>query len=410
MAGLSAIAVAVMVIRSSTHRRGSLHRSQSYDHHQGGKTVSIAFIGNSMLYFNDFPRFFVELSSSRHHVVQNSCLHGGASIVSLLLEGNGMYPQFMTNQSVVTTVHEDHIIYDYGACTVPQLLLGKDERLDDPGYAQPENKTNVTLNPCREDPYYLAYAKKAFAPPSSAYHTVPQWDFVLINDNTMNPARKKTRAHSLQFLEHFYVPWLLELGSTPIFLWTHAYGNNTGRALPGLDNVANFTSLTYAGYKAYAELLALYLSEEQRPRIAPVGLAFLLVYEENPALWEELFHSDHLHASPSGTLLQGCIIHHTIFGTLPDVDYVFQNPENFSWLWQHARMMQHAWEPPNPFPNYTTAQYLYQVAERISVKKELPKTFIDYQNGEVAHEAAAAAEPAQNESDNNNTNSNNTNG
>jgi hypothetical protein len=49
--------------------------------------------------------------------------------------------------------------------------------------------------------------------------------------------------------------------------------------------------------------------------------------------------------------------------------------------------MQHAWEPPNPFPDLRTAKYLYSVAERVMKEGYVPKSFISYQNGEVAYEA-----------------------
>ena len=154
--------------------------------------------------------------------------------------------------------------------------------------------------------------------------------------------------------------------------------------MTGLEDVANFTSLTRVGYQAYVDLLKLYLPKKQAPRIAPVGLAFLTVYEEDFDLWEKLFHSDHLHASPSGTFLQGCVIYYTLFGTMPNHDWVVR--DNMASLWKRARMMQHAWDPPNPFPDKATAEYLYRVAERVMKEGHIPESFINYQNGEVAHD------------------------
>ena len=98
------------------------------------------------------------------------------------------------------------------------------------------------------------------------------WDFIIINKNTRNPARAAARAQALAMLERFYVPWLLETGSTPVFLWTHAYSpkysckvqyldttylhNMTGL---GLEDIANFTSLTQVRYQTYVDLLRSYL-------------------------------------------------------------------------------------------------------------------------------------------------------
>jgi hypothetical protein len=40
--------------------------------------VSVAFIGNSMMYYNDLPRLIEKLGNG--HVTQNSCLHGDATL------------------------------------------------------------------------------------------------------------------------------------------------------------------------------------------------------------------------------------------------------------------------------------------------------------------------------------------
>ena len=295
-----------------------------------------------------------------------------------------MYPQFMTENAIIGS-RNGSTIYDYGACTVPQLLVGFDERIYDPGYAQPvqENGTHMNYNPCREDEMYLGYAIDTFGGHQSQDGP---WDFVLLNDNTRNPAREKTRARALQEIEQFYVPLFQQTGATPVFLWTHAYSveSTQTRNMTGLEDVANFTSLTKVGYDAYVELLKLYLPSSQTPRIAPVGLAFLVVYEEDRDMWDALFHNaDHLHASPSGTFLQGCIVYYTLFERMPDREIVIQG--NMSVLWKRARMMQHAWEPPNPYPTTEVAKYLYRVAERVMVEGFVPDSFIDYQNGESAY-------------------------
>jgi hypothetical protein len=304
-------------------------------------TTRVAFIGNSMLYFNDFPRFFIALSADSHRsVTQSSCLHGGGSIPSLMLEGNGMYTQFETPAAIIATSSSsddddddqanNFTLYDYGACTVPQLLTGRDDRLVDPGYSNTDepvmllnNATNTTIivahnqNPCRADPHYCQYATQYFPHEISTDY----WDYIIINDNTRDPARLASRAHSLQFLEAFYVPMLLQqTNAVPIFLWTHAYTipSSPTRNMTGLDDVSNFTSLTGVGYRNYVQLLSNHLPAYRQPKIAPVGLAFLLVYEERPDLWIRLFHNaDHLHASPSGTYLQGCIVYYALFGQMP---------------------------------------------------------------------------------------------
>jgi hypothetical protein len=77
-------------------------------------------------------------------------------------------------------------------------------------------------------------------------------------------------------------------------------------------------------------------------------------------------------------------VYHTLFGSLPDVT-VLQTDEQVADLWSTARMMQHDWEPPNPLPTLEQVQYLYSIAERIA-NGYIPKTYIDYENGETAYE------------------------
>lgn len=346
-----------------------------YPTSQQQRQVSVAFLGNSMFYFNDFPRFLVELSDNG--IRQDSCLHGGASIPSLVQQGNGMFPQFQTPAAIYVQSSDGSPIFDYGACSAKMLLTGTS--IYTPEQYERFNETDgMVKNPCREDLVFTSYIEKYYAT------NKPNWDYILINDNTRNPARGSTRQASLQTLQHFYIPWLHKTGATPVFLWTHAYSveSTPKRNMTGLDDVANFTSLTGAGYRAYAEFLQAHLPPTQKPRIAPSGLAFLTVYEENLEMWKKLFHNaDHLHASPHGTFLQGCVVYHTLFGKMPDRDVVIRR--DMGSLWATARMMQHSWEPPNPMLHERDATYLYDVAERV-MNGHVPETYIEYNRGEVA--------------------------
>jgi len=336
--------------------------------------LSLIFVGNSMFYFNDVPRFMEALSG--HLITQNSCLHGGGSISSVIKRANGMHPQFRTTNSIVTTF-KNYTIYDFGACTVRQALTGNSS-LDPSKWDLDMDPHNQ--NPCIAEPVYMEYLAKY-------YHSyTPKIDFLLINDNTRNPSRNQTRQESLAVLESVYAPMLLQTGATPIFMWTHAYSveSNDRVNMTGLEDVANFTSLTGVGYRAYADLLHSLLPRHQKPRIAPVGLAFLTIYEENRDYWYTLFHNaDHLHASPKGTFLTACVLYYTLYGRMPDKDIALR--KNMASLWRHARMMQHAWEPPNPMLSEEDATYLYGIAERVVRKGHVPSSYIDYQNGEVAY-------------------------
>jgi hypothetical protein len=256
--------------------------------------ISVAFVGNSMQYFNDFPRLMQALSNGT--ISQNSCLHGDATIRTLLHTGNGMARKFKTANAVVddadlyvyNNMDDDTsiVIHDYGACTVRQLLIGEDSRLPDQDqvnnyaddYFNPADDDNEYYiddgtNPCFEDEYYLSYLESRYK------DEPPKWDYIVINDNTRSPARNNTRQRSLEELEASYVSWLLETGATPVFIVTHAYWTGW-RDMSGLEDVPTFTSLTYMGYREYAALLEKYLPPSQKPRLAPVAIAFLTVWEE----------------------------------------------------------------------------------------------------------------------------------
>ena len=60
--------------------------------------VSIALMGNSVLYYNDVPRLLEAFGGSdlfdQGVVEQDSCLRGGASFSQLLAQGNGMEEKF----------------------------------------------------------------------------------------------------------------------------------------------------------------------------------------------------------------------------------------------------------------------------------------------------------------------------
>lgn len=303
-------------------------------------------------------------------------------------------------------------IHDYGACTVRQLLLGYDADLeervkmifdvvedddatDDAAYAYDDDKTSIYddqfekeygddffeyndgSNPCLGNPHYYTYLISTVF----SYNQGHNWDFILMNDNTRSPARKYPRQESLTVLKETYLPMFLETGARPIFLATKAYWSPY-RDMGGLRSVPEFTSLTMAGYRSYVDMLSPLLPENQQPLIAPVALAFLFVYEDNRNLWEKMFHVDKIHCGPLGTYLQGLVIHHTIFGVLPEQSVAIR--PDMSSLWEDARRFQPIEHHRDPFPSQAEAAYLYQIAVKLCVHKQLPRTYTHYTNGEAA--------------------------
>ena len=274
----------------------------------------------------------------------------------------------------------DRRLYDFGACTVPQLLLGYDEALDQRVQQQQqqnrddENRVAADdfqtfydgQNPCLESLHYYTWITRQLSQATSP----PTWDFVVLNDNTRGPARAASRAQTLDVLESTYVPWFLETGAIPVLLATYGY-STPYRDMTGLDDVPTFTSYTYNGYLEYAAVLESQLPATQRPRIAKVGWAFLLVYEENYELWTQLFHVDQTHASPLGTYLQALVVYHALLGRLPPRNVALR-PDSSS-MWDDARRFA----PPNHrrgrFPTPAEEQYLYHVAQRICLHGTQPK-------------------------------------
>ena len=53
-------------------------------------TTRVAFLGNSILYYNDCPRFLANLSKDHVNIHQDSCLRGGTNLQQLWEQGNGM--------------------------------------------------------------------------------------------------------------------------------------------------------------------------------------------------------------------------------------------------------------------------------------------------------------------------------
>jgi hypothetical protein len=230
-------------------------------------------------------------------------------------------------------------------------------------------------NPCLASANYYFFKQRQyddFGP--------PQWDYVLINDNSRSPCCTDQRATSLELLQDVYVPWLRETKAIPIFMVTHSYWSSI-RDMSGLTDVPTFLSLTYEGYREYAETVGKALPAQQQPRLAPVGLAFLLVWEENRSMWYNLIHQDEIHLTPTGTYLEGLIVYSTIYGHLPNPQVVLNG--DVANLFSNARRMTPSEHIQEAYPTLDQARYLYHIARRI-MDGEIPRSFTRYDNGESA--------------------------
>ena len=252
------------------------------------KHLKIAFVGNSIIFIHDGPGLLVamlEASGDYDTVEYDACLSAGASLVTLWRDhdpmvSGGCSPQFSTT----------------GPMTMERLLVGDNE---DPTQQQ----------------------KK-------------EWDFVVMNDQTMAPAFAATRRKSLNMLNTTYAPKLYHAGATPIFLQTAAYRTKKARDAYGLGTFEGFTQKLADGYQAYASTLTDYFEKQnklQQPPsptnqpcptkawIAPAGSAYAFL-QHNPGkldLFDKLYLDDDVHPSPYGTWLQACAVYSIITGKAP---------------------------------------------------------------------------------------------
>ena len=300
---------------------------------------------------------------------QDSMLHGALTFTSLLKKGNGMY--YWWENSTYTDEHILSSYPDYGSCTVTQLLLSYDEALANYG----DYYTDDGLNPCFQDPNYLEYSIMIRSSSSTTTalddyddeHYSFGWDYVVMNDQSMSPAIYNKRIQSASSLQKIYGPMLLETNSMPILYQTWAYWRDDIDMSDFVD-ISTFTYLLKEGYEYYASILEEALPDNLKPRIAPVGIAFLVIWEENISLWKRLFGEDQYHPSPHGTYLAALIIYSTIYKCLPPASSPFVTA-----LFSRSRMMQISGES-QPLPTEDEAIYLRWIAMRVVLHGYIPKS------------------------------------
>ena len=325
---------------------------------RGDDGARVAFLGNSIQYYNDSPRFLTSLSNGAiSH--QDSCFRGGATLATLWEKGNGMGRMFATKNAEMIVMKEEEeeqngknylVVYDVGSSTVMDLLrcddVEDDELLFADGSMEAVRKSGVDKRRS-----------------TTTTTSTTRWDFVVMNDHTQGPARATSRkAHEKVLLEK-YLPLIAKNRATPIIIETHAYRYPGINNSADLGNVHEFTASVREGVQSYVEALRSKLPESIQPRLAPVGTAFLHVHDDNQEAWEGLFDPyDHFHPSPSGTFLQGCVLHWTMFGFPPPLP---QTEDEIKDLWKDARVMHdniRNGDKGPPLPTLNVVEYLWNVA------------------------------------------------
>jgi hypothetical protein len=325
-------------------------------------SYNVAFIGNSNIFLNDLPRLVETMSQG--HMFQDSCLHAGGSMLKIVRTGNGMYNRWTTENALIESVEWNDnngnrvSLYDYGACSVPQLLLGYDPELSYANYMN--NFYDDGSNPCFENNDYLDY--------TNSFNYSEPWDYVVLADQSKRMAFEEARYEAYLSFNYTYIPILNETGSVPIILQPHAFWSDQVN-MTGLDDVTNFTSHIYNGALKYQTFLTKALKKKQKARLAPVGNAFLVVYNQDRNMWSKLFLEDNIYPSPYGTYLYGLVVYGTIYGHLPAASAVVL--EDMSTLWSNARAIQFG--NGTDYPSAEDALYLYNVAKKVAVHHFVPK-------------------------------------
>ena len=307
----------------------SVRRTTIHDDIQFGE-LNLAFVGNSMLYYNDCPRLLEQMFLASNlfpgGVHQDSCLRGGGRLRSLWRKGNGMAKKFSTQSALLPDYQQElsinpneEPVYDIGAPTVQTLI------------------SNMTSG-------------------MSA-----GWNVIIMNDQTQSPARLETREATQVVLREKYLPLVVQQTSenrkvTVLFLQTPAYQLPNIRNSQDLGDFDTFTNLVAAGYETYRQVFS--QDSELSAAVAPVGEAYRYLRQHNVTMWEMLYNEyDHVHHSPHGTWLQACVLFCSLTHQAP--------PQYQAKWWDKARYMQPSTQEPMPLPSGEEAETLRQIANKI---------------------------------------------
>jgi len=345
--------------------------------------LTVAFIGNSYLYVNDVPRVMEAMSG--HKISQQSVINTGAGLGSLLKQGNGMYELWQTQNALEfwetwdfqalientdVQIDEDYELFDYGMCTVPQLLEGYD------GYLSYKNNNGVYFdvgtNPCFEDEYYMTIVQQ------ESFQNPMYFDYVVLNDQTRRMANYEAREDSLDALTQAYAPLIKSSRAVPILIDTHAFffeddGAYTNETMGGIfigESIGAFTSAIYEGLYQYVDALGANLPNKQQPKIAKVGMTYLAIYEDDVSKWEALFAEDAIHASPTGTYLQACVLYATMYGHMPTA---IHNEYDIRALFFQSRAL---YGQDDATPSVAQADYVRSMVKKVVLGGYVPKTMV----------------------------------
>lgn len=399
------VAVALLFLLCSLR----VAESPSVQHAIFGKPDKyVAFIGNSMMYYYDLPRSLQIVSD--YKVQQNCLLSGAGAFERQSILQNGMWNRWRSDGALLFTLSDEEVnvntngnsdslydnkVYDLGACTMDMLLFGynhteaQENYFDFRNYREVNGVTDDNAwvydwksdldprlnNPCAQSQAYLDFLNNL---PSSDIRKNPtKWDYLVIVDRTAGPMYTSSIESGLSALEEVYFPFFQKTKATPIFLVTHGYRKSGDDS--SLDEIPEKTFKVYMGYKQYATFVQKALPRSQKPKLVNMGIAFLVVLEENLDLWDSLFWTDKKHPSPLGSFLESCLVHHAVYGRVPYRSTVIRN--DMQSLWNETRNLMYPRDTFVPFPTKEEAEYLYNVCKRVAGGYIPPSFRLQLNNG-----------------------------
>jgi hypothetical protein len=383
-------------------------------HHKSREmtNIQVAFIGNAYFFVNDIPRLLESISQG--YIYQNSCLHAGGSLSDLWVTGNGMYKLWQTEEATIeyaistnrnnnknnddsladddnnnnddvdgSAMEEETSMistYDYGYCSVLQLLQGYDKYMT---YGNTYGKYySDGLNPCIVDYNYDNFITKQLQDdPISSNNNY--WDYIIIVEQTKRMAFAEARNETVNFLKNRYGPLIKASGAIPVLVDTHAFWSSKSN-MTGLTDIPTFAALIAQGVTDFSTALASVLPSYQAPLVAPIGLAYLTIWEEDYTFWQKLFLDDGIHSSIYGSYLFACVLFATLFDQLPTHNNIDgggtssnsnENSEynNMASLFMDSRKIV----GPASYPTLEEAEYLRNVAGRVTLRGYVPPSLLD---------------------------------
>jgi hypothetical protein len=133
-----------------------------------------------------------------------------------------------------------------------------------------------------------------------------KWNYVVLQEQSEVPSVEGSRAEYMRPAAAALINQIEDIGARPVLFMTWAHRN--GYPQSGMPDYAAMQAQINYGY--------LGISQQMKVPVAPVGVAWSIVYSQNPAL--ELWQEDDSHPAEAGTYLAACVFYATLFRQSPE--------------------------------------------------------------------------------------------